>query len=155
MRWWSGPVSELLWLRAVWRKKGVVGCMCWIEALVGCERFPRSPSRLVCEAFWDVGDRRLGLLDYRAVARLCVIQGGGGVSLHYFDVQIQPPASIFDSLVRWPSCSQFVRSRRLCPIDVQWREDRITGIENESRSARMYGLTELAGLERAHTLSDG
>jgi hypothetical protein len=130
--------------------------MCWIEALVGCERFPRSPSRLVCEAFWEVGDGRLGWPDYRAVTRMRVIQGsdvGGGVSLYYCDVQIQPPASLFDSLGRWGSCSQFVRSRRLCPIDIQWREDRMTGIENGSRAARRYGLTELAGLERAHTLS--
>jgi hypothetical protein len=137
-------------------QKGVVRCMCWIEALVGWERLPRSPRRLVCEPFCDVGDGRLGLLDYRAVTRMRVIQGsglGGDVSLQYFDVQIQPLASIFDSLLRWSSCSQFVRSRRVCPIAVQWREDRMTGIENGSRVARRFGLTELAGLERAHTLS--
>lgn len=130
--------------------------MCWIEALVGCERFPRSPSRFVCEAFWDVGDGRLGWLDYRAVTRMRVIQGsgvGGGVSLYYCDVQSSRRQVCSTPWGAGRAASQFVRSRRLCPIDVQWREDRMTGIENGSRAARRYGLTELAGLERAHTPS--
>lgn len=92
------------------------------------------------------------MLDDRAVTRMHVIQGsgvGGSVSLHYFDVQIQPPASIFDSLVSALAELLAVRerSRRLGPIEVQWREDRMTDIENGSRAARRYGLTELAGLD--------
>ena len=55
------------------------------------------------EAFWDVEDRRFGLLEYRAFKQMHVIQGCGvgGGSLHYYNVHIQPPASIFDD-ERWP-----------------------------------------------------
>jgi cholesterol oxidase len=65
--------------------------------------FPRSPSQVVREGFWDVEDQRFGLLDYRAFKQIHVIQGSGvgGGSLHYFNVHIQPSPSIFDDQ-RWP-----------------------------------------------------
>jgi cholesterol oxidase len=65
--------------------------------------FPRSPSQVVRDAFWNVDDRRFGLLEYRTFKRMHVIQGSGvgGGSLHYFNVHIRPPASIFED-ERWP-----------------------------------------------------
>src|SRR3981081_3102970 len=59
--------------------------------------FPRSPSQVVRDGFWNVGDGRFGLMEYRAFDRMHVIQGSGvgGGSLHYFNVHIRPPASIF------------------------------------------------------------
>ena len=65
--------------------------------------FPRSPSQVVREAFWDVEKGRFGLLDYRVFKQMHVIQasGVGGGSLHYFNVHIQPPGSIFED-ERWP-----------------------------------------------------
>jgi cholesterol oxidase len=65
--------------------------------------FPRSPSQVVRDGFWNVDDRRFGLMEYRAFNRMHVIQGSGvgGGSLHYFNVHICPPASIFED-ARWP-----------------------------------------------------
>jgi cholesterol oxidase len=65
--------------------------------------FPRSPSQVVRDGFWNVGDGRFGLMEYRAFDRMHVIQGSGvgGGSLHYFNVHIRPPASIFED-ERWP-----------------------------------------------------
>ena len=65
--------------------------------------FPRTPMQVATKAFWDLSARRLGLIEYRAFDRMHVIQGSGvgGGSLHYFNVHIRPPASIFDD-PRWP-----------------------------------------------------
>ncbi len=65
--------------------------------------FPRSPSQIARNAFWDPEHGRFGLLDYRVFRRMQVIQGCGvgGGSLHYFNVHLAPPAAIFDD-PRWP-----------------------------------------------------
>jgi cholesterol oxidase len=65
--------------------------------------FPRSPSQVVREGFWDIEARRFGLVEYRAFKQMHVIQGCGvgGGSLHYFNVHIQPAASVFEDQ-RWP-----------------------------------------------------
>jgi hypothetical protein len=57
--------------------------------------FPRSPSQVVGAGFWNVDDRRFGLMEYRAFKRMHVIQASGvsGASPHYFNVHILPPAS--------------------------------------------------------------
>lgn len=64
---------------------------------------PRTPSQLSRDGFWSPEDDVYGLLEYRAFRRMHVIQGCGvgGGSLHYFNVHIRPPASIFDD-PRWP-----------------------------------------------------
>ncbi|MDQ6775716.1 MAG: GMC family oxidoreductase [Actinomycetota bacterium] len=66
--------------------------------------FPRSPSQIADQAFWDPDSRHFGLLEYRVFPRMHVIQGSGvgGGSLHYFNVHLRPPASIFDD-IRWPA----------------------------------------------------
>jgi len=66
-------------------------------------RVPRTPAQVAAEAFWDMDARRFGLIDYRAFERMHVIMGSGvgGGSLHYFNVHIRPPATIFDD-PRWP-----------------------------------------------------
>ena len=66
-------------------------------------RVPRTPLQVVDEAFWDADTRRFGLIEYRAFERMHVIMGSGvgGGSLHYFNVHIRPPATIFDD-PRWP-----------------------------------------------------
>jgi len=66
--------------------------------------FPRSPGQVAANAFWGGESGRRGLLDYRAFRRMHVIQGCGvgGGSLHYFNVHLRPPASIFDH-DRWPA----------------------------------------------------
>jgi cholesterol oxidase len=65
--------------------------------------FPRTPAQVTSNAFWDPAARRFGIVEYRAFDRMHVIQGSGvgGGSLHYFNVHIRPPASIFDD-ARWP-----------------------------------------------------
>jgi cholesterol oxidase len=67
-------------------------------------RFARTPAQITSNAFWDPAARRFGIVDYRAFDRMHVIQGSGvgGGSLHYFNVHIRPPASIFDD-ARWPA----------------------------------------------------
>ena len=64
---------------------------------------PRSPSQVARDGFWNVDDRRFGIMEYRAFKQMHVIQGSGvgGGSLHYFNVHIRPPASIFKH-PRWP-----------------------------------------------------
>jgi cholesterol oxidase len=66
--------------------------------------FPRSPSQIAGNGFWDPEGGHFGLLDYRVFPRMHVIQGSGvgGGSLHYFNVHLRPPASIFDD-IRWPA----------------------------------------------------
>jgi len=66
-------------------------------------RFPRTPAQVAANGFWDMDARRFGLIEYRAFERMHVIQGSGvgGGSLHYFNVHIRPPASIFED-PRWP-----------------------------------------------------
>jgi len=66
-------------------------------------RFPRTPAQVAADAFWDMDARRFGLVEYRAFERVHVIQGSGvgGGSLHYFNVHIRPPATIFED-PRWP-----------------------------------------------------
>ena len=66
--------------------------------------FPRSPSEIARNGFWDRESDRLGLLDYRVFRRMHVIQGCGvgGGSLHYFNVHLRPPAAIFRDR-RWPA----------------------------------------------------
>jgi len=66
--------------------------------------FPRSPSQIAGNGFWDPDGGHFGLLDYRVFPRMHVIQGSGvgGGSLHYFNVHLRPPASIFDD-IRWPA----------------------------------------------------
>ena len=66
--------------------------------------FPRSPSQIARNAFWDPEHGRFGLLDYRVFSRMQVIQGCGvgGGSLHYFNVHLSPPAAIFKD-PRWPA----------------------------------------------------
>ena len=66
--------------------------------------FPRTPAQVASEAFWDVDARRFGLIEYSVFDRMQVIHGSGvgGGSLHYFNVHIRPPASIFDD-PRWPA----------------------------------------------------
>ena len=66
--------------------------------------FPRSPSQIARNGFWDRGSGRHGLIDYRVFPRMHVIQGCGvgGGSLHYFNVHLRPPASIFHDR-RWPA----------------------------------------------------
>ena len=65
--------------------------------------FPRSPSQVARDGFWNVDDGRFGVIEYRVFKQMHVIQGSGvgGGSLHYFNVHIRPPASIFDR-PRWP-----------------------------------------------------
>ncbi|MGE5763512.1 MAG: GMC oxidoreductase [Mycobacterium leprae] len=65
--------------------------------------FPRSPSEVSRDAFWDLPRGRFGLLEYKAFRHVHVIQGCGvgGGSLHYFNVHMRPPDSIFDD-PRWP-----------------------------------------------------
>jgi cholesterol oxidase len=66
--------------------------------------FPRTPVQVASEAFWDMDARRFGLIEYSVFDRMHVIHGSGvgGGSLHYFNVHIRPPASIFDDQ-RWPA----------------------------------------------------
>ena len=66
--------------------------------------FPRTPVQVASEAFWDLDARRFGLIEYSVFDRMHVIHGSGvgGGSLHYFNVHIRPPASIFDD-PRWPA----------------------------------------------------
>ena len=66
--------------------------------------FPRTPVQVASEAFWDMDARRFGLIEYSVFDRMHVIHGSGvgGGSLHYFNVHIRPPASIFDDS-RWPA----------------------------------------------------
>ena len=66
--------------------------------------FPRTPAQVASEAFWDIDARRFGLIEYSVFDRMHVIHGSGvgGGSLHYFNVHIRPPASIFDD-PRWPA----------------------------------------------------
>jgi cholesterol oxidase len=66
--------------------------------------FPRSPSEVSRDAFWDLPRGRYGLLEYKAFRHVHVIQGCGvgGGSLHYFNVHVRPPDSIFDDS-RWPA----------------------------------------------------
>lgn len=65
--------------------------------------FPRSPSQLSRNGFWDTDAGRFGLVEYRVFERMHVIQGSGvgGGSLHYFNVHLRPPASVFED-PRWP-----------------------------------------------------
>ncbi|MGO9763136.1 MAG: GMC oxidoreductase [Solirubrobacteraceae bacterium] len=65
--------------------------------------FPRTPTQIASKAFWDVPARQFGLIDYRAFPGMQVIQGSGvgGGSLHYFNVHLRAPASIFED-PRWP-----------------------------------------------------
>jgi cholesterol oxidase len=65
--------------------------------------FPRTPTQIAGRAFWDVSARQFGLIDYRAFPGMQVIQGSGvgGGSLHYFNVHLRAPASIFED-PRWP-----------------------------------------------------
>jgi cholesterol oxidase len=66
--------------------------------------FPRSPSDVAREAFWDPPSHRFGVIDYRAFRGMHVIQGSGvgGGSLHYFNVHLRPPAAVFGD-PRWPA----------------------------------------------------
>lgn len=66
--------------------------------------FPRSPAQIAARAFWDPDNGQFGLIDYRVFPKMQVIQGSGvgGGSLHYFNVHIRPPASIFEN-IRWPA----------------------------------------------------
>lgn len=66
-------------------------------------RFPRTPTQIAGQAFWDPDSQHFGLIDYRAFPGMHVIQGSGvgGGSLHYFNVHLRPPASIFED-PRWP-----------------------------------------------------
>ena len=66
--------------------------------------FPRSPSQVARDAFWDTDSGRVGLLEYRAFRHVHVIQGCGvvGGSLHYFNVHLRPPEQIFED-PRWPA----------------------------------------------------
>jgi len=66
--------------------------------------FPRSPSQIADNAFWDPRGGHFGLLDYRVFPHMHVIQGSGvgGGSLHYFNVHLRPPAAIFHD-IRWPA----------------------------------------------------
>jgi cholesterol oxidase len=66
--------------------------------------FPRSPSQIASNAFWDPAGGHFGLLEYLVFPRMHVIQGSGvgGGSLHYFNVHLPPPAAIFED-IRWPS----------------------------------------------------
>jgi len=65
--------------------------------------FPRSPSQLARNGFWDTDAGRFGIVEYKAFDRMHVVQGSGvgGGSLHYFNVHLRPPASVFDD-PRWP-----------------------------------------------------
>lgn len=68
----------------------------------GKSEFPRTPSQL-SRGFWQ--DREAhGFLEYRAFARMDVIQGVGvgGGSLHYFNVHLRPQAAVF-ARPRWPA----------------------------------------------------
>lgn len=67
----------------------------------GKDEFPRSPGQ-VSKAFWRENEG-LGFLEYRAFNRIDVIQGCGvgGGSLHYFNVHLRTPPTIFDSTL-WP-----------------------------------------------------
>ena len=64
--------------------------------------FPRSPYELASNAIWNEQQRR-GFIEYRSFKHMDVIQGRGvgGGSLHYFNVNKQPPAAIFEQ-PRWP-----------------------------------------------------
>jgi cholesterol oxidase len=66
--------------------------------------FPRTPVQVASEAFWDMDAGRFGLIECSVFDRMQVIHGSGvgGGSLHYFNVHIRPPASIFDD-PRWPA----------------------------------------------------
>lgn len=63
--------------------------------------YPRTLSQAEA-AVWEDG-RNYGFLEYRVFRRMDVIQGSavGGGSLHYFNVQLRAPASIFDR-PEWP-----------------------------------------------------
>jgi cholesterol oxidase len=64
--------------------------------------FPRSPYELASRAIWNERQRQ-GFIEYRSFQHMDVIQGRGvgGGSLHYFNVNKQPPAAIFEQ-PRWP-----------------------------------------------------
>ncbi len=64
--------------------------------------FPRTLSEAE-PAVWDE-KRHYGFLEYRVFRRMDVVQGVGvgGGSLHYFNVQLRTPASIFDR-PEWPA----------------------------------------------------
>jgi cholesterol oxidase len=66
--------------------------------------FPRSPSQVARDAFWDPTAGRHGIVEYRAFRGMHVLSGSGvgGGSLHYFNVHLRPPASIFAD-PRWPA----------------------------------------------------
>jgi len=63
--------------------------------------FPRSPAQ-VSRSFWR-DNKSYGFLDYRVFRHIDVIQGSGvgGGSLHYFNVHLRTPASIF-ARSPWP-----------------------------------------------------
>jgi cholesterol oxidase len=63
--------------------------------------FPRSIGA-VADAFWDE-QRSYGFLEYLAFRRFDVIQGAGvgGGSLHYFNVNLPAPTSVFENPA-WP-----------------------------------------------------
>jgi len=66
------------------------------------EEFPRTPYQVADGAFWDE-TRRRGFIEYQSFPQMDVIHGCGvgGGSLHYFNVNKQPPSAIFDD-PRWP-----------------------------------------------------
>jgi cholesterol oxidase len=73
--------------------------------------FPRAIGE-VAGAFWDEG-RSHGFVEYLAFRTLDVIQGAGvgGGSLHYFNVNVRAPASVFDH----PAWPQAITRRTLDP----------------------------------------
>jgi cholesterol oxidase len=75
--------------------------------------FPRSPAQVARDAFWDPRAGRFGMVEYRAFRGMHVIEGSGvgGGSLHYFNVHLRPPASVFRS----PPWSPGIDRARLGP----------------------------------------
>jgi cholesterol oxidase len=69
----------------------------------GAVDFPRSPSQIARDAFWDPPAGRYGIIEYRGFRGMHVLSGSGvgGGSLHYFNVHLRPPASVFAD-PRWP-----------------------------------------------------
>lgn len=130
--------------------------------------FPRTTGQ-VSKAFWQDQANR-GFLEYRAFKRIDVIQGVGvgGGSLHYFNVHLRAPATIF-SAPRWPArltravldpyydrAEKILESRPLTPPAGLPLPPRtrvfMDAAQRAGKSARQVEIGVYTGPERTHPL---